>query len=62
MCGSLIGPRTIGSADLDDFLVFYASGSESHCHHCVRRMRKFTRFASRFRDFDRIRARNLGLE
>lgn len=61
-CGQLIGARTTGSGDWEAFLQVYQSGEERHCHHCVRKLRRWARFAPAIVAADRVRARALGLE
>lgn len=59
-CGVPAGPQTIGTGDRAEFFAHYASGAETHCHKCVRRMRSWAEFRAELQAADKLRALNLG--
>lgn len=60
LCGQPAGPGVIGTGDRAAFFEHYANGTETHCHKCVRVMRRWADFREDLRTADAARRLALG--
>lgn len=56
MCGSLIGPRHVGSAEWREFVQVYYRTPEAVCPVCLRILYRYTRFRADLVQVDRVHA------
>ena len=60
LCGQSHAPGVVGTGDRIAFFAHYANGTESHCHKCVRVMRRWADFRADLVQADKARALALG--